>query len=106
MSFTKTISTVAALASIFGAAAAGWKLTEANSQQPPTVLDQKITELEKQIDQATAEQQTPPIAADLPAPSQMPPQPTTLPLQAPAPAVLPVAAPTPPPPPPVQNEVQ
>jgi len=36
MSFTKTVSVVAALASIFGAAAAGWKLTEASSQKPVT----------------------------------------------------------------------
>ena len=47
MSFTKTVSVVAALASIFGAATAGWKLAESNSQQPPTVLDDKLNQLDK-----------------------------------------------------------
>jgi len=51
MSFTKTISTVAALASIFGAAAAGWKLAESNSPQPPTALDEKINQLDQKLDQ-------------------------------------------------------
>jgi len=96
MSFTKTISTVAALASIFGAAAAGWKLTEANSQQPPSALDQRIEQLEKQL--VDAKQQPEETA---------PPSPVKLPLatpqQAPAPAILPPAL-TPPPPEPTETQ--
>ena len=96
MSFTKTISTVAALASIFGAAAAGWKLTEANSQQPPSALDQRIEQLEKQL--VDAKQQ--PEETAPPAPVKLPP---ATPQQAPAPAILP-PAPTPPPPVPAETQ--
>ena len=84
MSFTKTISTVAALASIFGAAAAGWKLTEANSQQPPTTLDEKINQLDQKLEELSK-----------PAPVVLPePQPVLT--QAPPPATLPPVAPPPP----------
>lgn len=51
--FQSTISTVAALASIFGAAAAGWKLAQSNSDIPPSALDQKIEQLEQKIEQTT-----------------------------------------------------
>jgi 3-polyprenyl-4-hydroxybenzoate decarboxylase len=78
--FQSTVSTVAALASIFGAAAAGWKLAEANSNVPPSALDQKIEILEKKLDQAVTKPSpvqelpqaqyqiapTPPILAPLP----------------------------------------
>ena len=91
MSFTKTISTVAALASIFGAAAAGWKLTEASSQQPPTVLDQKLNELDQKLEDLSK-----PAPVVMPEPAAEPvvlppePKPTTI---------------LPPPPPPVPTEV-
>ncbi len=51
--FQSTISTVAALASIFGAAAAGWKLAQSNTNVPPSALDQKIEQLEQKIEQTT-----------------------------------------------------
>lgn len=90
MSFTKTISTIAALASIFGAAAAGWKLAESNSQTPPTALDEKINQLDQKLEELAK-----------PAPVVLPEQPLTV---APQPATLPPVAP--PPPPPVTTETQ
>lgn len=84
MSFTKTISTVAALASIFGAAAAGWKLTEASSQQPPTVLDDKLNQLDQKIEE---------LSKPAPEPVVVPQQP----LVTPQPTVLPPVQPPPPP---------
>lgn len=47
--FQSTISTVAALVSIFGAAAAGWKLAQPNPDVSPNSLDQKIEQLEQKI---------------------------------------------------------
>lgn len=84
MSFSKVVSTVAALASIFGAAAAGWKLAEANSNTPPSAFDERINELEKKLEEANkakaiAESTTPP-------PVKLPP--ATV-IQAPAPVILP-----------------
>ena len=51
--FQSTISVVAALASIFGAGAAGWKLAQSNTDVPPSALDQKIEQLEQKIEQTT-----------------------------------------------------
>lgn len=51
MSFSKTISTFAALASIFGASVAGWKLAESQRDVPSSALDQKIMELEKKLEE-------------------------------------------------------
>ena len=89
MSFTKTISTVAALSSIFAAGAAGWKLADINSNQPPPALDQRIEQLEKQL--VEAQQQPEETAA--PAPIKLPPAP---PQQVPTPAILPPVTPPPP----------
>lgn len=52
MSFSKTVSVVAALASIFSVGLASWKISEdiKNSQTSP--LEQKIQELEKEIEEA------------------------------------------------------
>lgn len=94
MSFTKTISTVAALASIFGAAAAGWKLTEASSQQPPTVLDQKLNELDQKLNDLSKPD---PVVVTEPTPEPVP-EPAVLPPE-PKPATI-----LPPPPPPVPTE--
>ena len=93
MSFTKTISVVAALASIFGAAAAGWKLTEASSQQPVTELDQKLNQLDQKLEDLSK-----------PAPVVLPETPPAAPVltSAPAPATIPPVAP----PPPVPAETQ
>ena len=56
MSFSKTISVCAALASIFGAGAAGWKLTQESQTKPVeqpkqdvSVFEEKINELEEQL---------------------------------------------------------
>lgn len=79
MSFTKTISTVAALASIFGAGAAGWKLSqESQNKQIPediSVFEEKINQLEEklkeseqktQIQQPVIVQQPPQVLPPLP----------------------------------------
>ena len=98
MSFTKTISTVAALASIFGAAAAGWKLTEASSQQPPTVLDQKLNELDQKLEDLT---KTAPVSEPEPLLEPVAEPPVLAP--EPKPAMMPPVAPPPPPPAPTTN---
>jgi len=96
--FQSTISTVAALASIFGAATAGWKLAEANSTQPPTVLDQKIEQLDQKLETLSKPEEV----ADTPAPHPVE-QPPQVPLTpTPQPATLPPVAP----PPPVPTETQ
>jgi len=50
--FQSTISTVAALASICGATAAGWKLAQVNTDQSTTHLNQKIEILERKLEEA------------------------------------------------------
>ncbi len=97
MSFSKTISVVAALASIFGAGAAGWKLANENQTKPVeevnTKYEQHITELQQKI--ATLEQQTTNVNPPAPVPL---PQVSVAPQTAPKPAILPpVAAPPAPP---------
>lgn len=83
--FQSTISTVAALASIFGAATAGWKLAQVNSDVPPTVLDQKINQLDQKLEDLTKPESVAETAAPHPVeePPQVPltpaPQPATLP---------------------------
>ena len=49
--FQSTVSTVAALASICGATAAGWKLADMSSNQPTADLEQKIQLLEQKLNQ-------------------------------------------------------
>ena len=92
MSFSKTISVFAALASIFAAGATGWKLADSQKEVPLSPLDQKVMELEKKLDQA----QQP----------QVSPQPVILPTPQPQ---LPQTSQTPPsqplPPPPVTENV-
>ena len=57
MSFSKTVSIFAALASIFGAGITGWKLAEESKNPPPVeapsinAFEEKISELEKQIEE-------------------------------------------------------
>ena len=46
MSFTKTISAFAALASIFGVSVAGYKLAESSANTPSPILEEKIIQLE------------------------------------------------------------
>jgi hypothetical protein len=84
MSFSKTVSVFAALASIFAAGATGWKLADSQKEVPLTPLDQKVMELEKKLEEVQ-EPQVVPEPVKLPAPIVQ---------QAPQPAVLP--PPTPP----------
>jgi hypothetical protein len=57
MSFSKTVSVFAALASIFAAGAAGWKLANENQSQPVeqtkdvSAFEEKINNLEKQLEE-------------------------------------------------------
>ncbi len=99
--FQSTVSVVAALASIFGAGAAGFKLAQDNqgvdNQNIQTKYEERITELQQQV--STLQQQTintnPPPAVNLPQPTvvkQTPP---------PTPALPP--PPTPPAPPAAGN---
>jgi len=91
--FQSTVSTVAALASIFGAAAAGWKLAEVNSNHSPSELDKKIEIIEKKLEEASDPKPVEEVAQPQP---QVAPQP---------PILTPVTQPSPPPPvPPVNNE--
>jgi hypothetical protein len=90
MSFSKTVSVCAALASIFAAGAAGWKLANENQSQPAeqtqdvSAFEEKINDLEKQLEEV--KEQPKPVVVQ---------QPTVLP---------PVVAP--PPPAPVTTETQ
>jgi hypothetical protein len=92
MSFSKTVSVVAALASIFSVGVASWKMSEEIKTKQNNPLEEKIEQLEKQIEQT----QQPQVA---PEPVKLP-QPTVVVQQAPQPAVLP-----PPPPPVTTTEV-
>jgi len=79
MSFSKTVSVFAALASIFAAGAAGWKLSRDNTPQDTSVFEKKIVELEKKLEE-TQQPQVTPEPVKLPAPVVQPaPQPATLP---------------------------
>ena len=85
MSFSKTVSVVAALTSIFAAGATGWKLADTQKEVPLNPLDQKIMELEKKLEEVTVKepqvispQPVVPQPVTLPAPiSQTVPQPVT-----------------------------
>ena len=87
MSFSKTVSVVAALTSIFAAGATGWKLADTQKEDPLSPLDQKVMELEKKLEEVTVKepQVIPPQPVNLPAPIvQTVPQPVL-----PPPSVLP-----------------
>ena len=86
MSFSKTTSVVSALASIFLAAGAGWKLADTQKEVPLNPLDQKVMELEKKLEEVSVKE-----------PQVIPPQPVNLP----APIVQTVPQPVPPVLPPV-----
>lgn len=81
--FQSTVSTVAALVSIFGAAAAGYKLAQQPNQKPeesPPAIEQKLTQLEQKIEEklTTAPQQPlqqAPITPQLPQTAPLPPPP-------------------------------
>lgn len=90
--FQSTVSTVAALASIFAAGAAGWKLAQNqpdyNPNEPQPALEQKLTQLEQKLEEKVA---PPPQMLPQPAPTvpTLPPTP-----QAPQPPPPPVEPPT------------
>jgi hypothetical protein len=89
MSFSKTVSVVAALASIFSVGLASWKISEDIKNEQTAPLEQKIQELERKLEE--------------PAPSvEQVVQPQVQAVQ--QPVILPPVAP--PPPPPVSTETQ
>ena len=84
MSFTKTISIVAALSSIFGVSVAGYKLAEGSTNIPSPILEEKIIQLEKQLEEVKTQK---PVVEAQPQPLQLP---------APEPVILPPLTPPPP----------
>ena len=86
MSFSKTVSVVAALTSIFAAGATGWKLADSQKNVPLSPLDQKVMELEKKLVEVTEPQVAPDSGVQQPItpPPVVLPQPIT-----PPPPVLP-----------------
>ena len=84
MSFTKTISAVAALASIFGVSVAGYKLAEGSANTLQPTLEEKIIQLEKQLEEVKTQK---PVVEAQPQPLQLP---------APEPVILPPLTPPPP----------
>jgi len=83
MSFTKTISIVAALSSIFGVSVAGYKLAESSANNIQPTLEEKIIQLEKQLEE---------VKTQKPVEQVVQPQPAV----APAPVILPPVTPPPP----------
>ena len=90
MSFSKTVSVCAALASIFAAGTAGYKLSQTsqvNQTQETSSYEQRISELEKELENAKTQvtNTNPPAPVVLPQPStfkppvpvQLPPPPTS-----------------------------
>ena len=60
MSFSKTVSVVSALTTIFLAAGAtGWKLADSQKNVPLSPLDQKVMELEKKLEEVKEPQVAP-----------------------------------------------
>ena len=88
MSFSKTISVVAALTSIFAAGATGWKLADTQKEVPLTPLDQKVMELEKKLEEVSVKE--PQVAPVVPQPITLPAQVVTQPVTPPPPVLPPV----------------
>ena len=86
MSFSKTVSVVSALTTIFLAAGAGWKLADTQKDVPLSPLDQKVMELEKKLIEVTEPQVAPVVPQPITLPAQVVTQPIT-----PPPPVLPPA---------------
>lgn len=86
MSFSKTISVVAALGSIFSVGLASWKISEDIKNEQTAPLEQKIQELERKLEEPKQQPITP-----IPAPVILPPAQTQVPqLPSPPPPVPPV----------------
>jgi hypothetical protein len=88
MSFSKTVSVVAALASIFSVGLASWKISEDIKNEQTAPLEQKIQELERKLEEPAQ-------------PVEQVAQPQVQAVQ--QPVILP---PVVPPPPPVSTETQ
>ena len=88
MSFSKTVSVVAALASIFSVGLASWKISEDIKDSQTAPLEQKIEELERKLEEPKL-------------PVEQVVQPQVQAVQ--QPVILPPVAP---PPPPVPTETQ
>ena len=88
MSFTKTISIFAALASIFGAGAAGWKLAQDDNQQPK-IYEERIQQLEEQLKQQSTQTTVPQPVILPPTQSQVQQAPQASQLPSPPPPVPP-----------------
>ena len=86
MSFTKTISAVAALASIFGVSVAGYKLAEGSTNTPSPILEEKIIQLEKQLEEVKTQKPVVEVVQPLQTPA---PEPVILPPVTPPPPVEP-----------------
>ena len=86
MSFSKTVSVVAALASIFAAGATGYKLADTQKDVPLSPLDQKVMDLERKLIEVTEPQVAPVVPQPITLPAPVLPQPVT-----PPPPVLPPA---------------
>ena len=86
MSFSKTVSVVSALTTIFLAAGAGYKLADSQKDVPLSPLDQKVMELEKKLIEVTEPQVAPVVPQPITPPAQVVTQPVT-----PPPPVLPPA---------------
>ena len=87
MSFSKTISVVSALTTIFLAAGAGWKLADTQKDVPLSPLDQKVMELERKLIKVTEPQVVPVVQQPITPQVETIQQPVTLP-----PPVLPPAS--------------
>jgi len=66
MSFTKTISIVAALSSIFGVSVAGYKLAESSTNTIQPILEEKIIQLEKQLEEVKSQKSVEQVAQPQP----------------------------------------
>ena len=84
MSFTKIISAVAALSSIFGVSIAGYKLAEGSANTLQPTLEEKIIQLEKQLEEVKTQK---PVVEAAPPEPVTPPQPVILPPLTPPPPV-------------------
>ena len=84
MSFTKTISAVAALSSIFGVSIAGYKLAEGSANTLKPTLEEEIIQLEKQLEEVKTQK---PVVEAAPPEPVTPPPPVILPPLTPPPPV-------------------
>jgi hypothetical protein len=75
MSFSKTVSVVAALASIFSVGLASWKISEDIKNEQTAPLEQKIQELERKLEEPAqpVEQVAQPQVQEVQQPTILPP---------------------------------